>query len=156
MDLQFKAEGVHFNSRSAGICIKNGKILLSRLVTDDFFTFVGGKVNFGETTEQAVMREFEEETGAVVCTERLLGIIENIFTMNGEKWHQYLFYYLINDKYNTLPIFDGEKQIKDNSAGIYKWYNIRDIDNVSIKPACSYDIVQNLQNHQIRHIVVKE
>ncbi|MBQ8238842.1 MAG: NUDIX domain-containing protein [Oscillospiraceae bacterium] len=35
---------------------------MNRLKSDDFWTFVGGKVTFGESSERAVVREYFEET----------------------------------------------------------------------------------------------
>lgn len=46
------------------IIIKQSKILLSYVKDEDFYFYIGGKVEFGETIKQACVREIEEECGA--------------------------------------------------------------------------------------------
>ena len=43
-DIQFKTDEVVFNCRTVGVCIKENKIFLSKLKSDDYWTFIGGKV----------------------------------------------------------------------------------------------------------------
>lgn len=51
------------NVRVGAIIMKDGKFLMAGNDKDDFLYSVGGRVKFGETSEQAVMREVFEETG---------------------------------------------------------------------------------------------
>ena len=47
-DIQIIDDGNAFNFRVSGAVIKENKIMVNRLKMDDFWTFVGGKVAFGE------------------------------------------------------------------------------------------------------------
>ncbi|WP_281965488.1 NUDIX domain-containing protein [Serinicoccus marinus] len=50
----------------------------------------GGGIEFGETSEQALRREFREEFGAELEVGERLGVIENIFVFNGRPGHEYI------------------------------------------------------------------
>ena len=54
---------------------------------------LGGAVEFGETSEQALRREIREELGAEIAAPRLLGVLENIFTIEGRERHEIVFVY---------------------------------------------------------------
>ncbi|MFE4104776.1 NUDIX hydrolase [Almyronema epifaneia] len=54
---------------------------------------LGGGIDFGETSQQAIAREIQEELGAEITHIQLLGILESIFTYNGEPMHELVFVY---------------------------------------------------------------
>lgn len=62
------------------ITINKGKVLLISNDRDNFYYFIGGKIQFGETIESCAKREINEETGLEVelKTEKLLYIQELI------------------------------------------------------------------------------
>ena len=68
--------------RACGICIHNEQVLLVRHDMygsgEPFWSPPGGGIQFGETARQAVLREFEEETGFRVQVGRLLFVNEHI------------------------------------------------------------------------------
>ncbi len=154
-DLQYKSQSGMFNTRVVGICVKENKVFISKLKGDKFWTFVGGKPNFGESTADAVLREFEEEVGAKLSIDRIAAVIENFFEFQENNWHQYIFFYILKDEENVLEIFEGERAIKDNAKGIYKWVDIADLKNESIKPDCLVKILTNPQE-STQHIINKE
>jgi ADP-ribose pyrophosphatase YjhB (NUDIX family) len=51
---------------------------------------LGGSVEFGETAETTVVREFQEELGITVETRGLPFFIENIFVREGNLGHEVL------------------------------------------------------------------
>ena len=51
------------NIRVGAIILKEGRFLMVRNDQADYFYSVGGRIKFGETAEEAVIREVEEETG---------------------------------------------------------------------------------------------
>ncbi|BAZ10380.1 NUDIX hydrolase [Calothrix sp. NIES-4071] len=73
--------------------IRNGaKVLLSEgydpVKQSTFYRAMGGGVDFGETSLEAVKREFQEEIQAELKNIRYLGCLENIFTFNGKPGHE--------------------------------------------------------------------
>jgi 8-oxo-dGTP pyrophosphatase MutT (NUDIX family) len=52
---------------------------------------LGGGIEFGERSEEAVARELREETGFDVTVGRLLGVLENVFTYEGREHHEICF-----------------------------------------------------------------
>lgn len=152
-DIQIIDNETVFNYRVSGVVIKDNKILLNRLKSDDFWTFVGGKVAIGENSEKAIIREYYEETGANIVVERLAACVENFFVFNSKKWHELLFLYLIKDDNEELDMFVGEREIKDNSDGIYKWFDLAELDKIKIKPECSQQIIYSLNYQSVQHII---
>lgn len=62
--------------------------------TDElFYRPLGGGIEFGERSADAVVRELREEIGAELIDVRCLGIIENVFTYNGETGHEIVVVY---------------------------------------------------------------
>lgn len=68
------------NIRVGAIIKKDGKLLMVGNDHDDYLYSVGGRIKFGETAEQAIVREVREETGVVMEIDKLGFIHENYFT----------------------------------------------------------------------------
>ena len=67
------------NIRVGAIIMKDGRILMAKNERADYFYSVGGRIKFGETAEEAVIREVFEETGVKMQVDRLGFIHENYF-----------------------------------------------------------------------------
>ena len=155
-DIQIKEKDTAFNCRVVGICEKDGKILLCRLKTDEYWACVGGKVAFGESTEEAIVREYWEETSAKIQIDHLSAVVESFFTLEGRKWHQYIFFYQLKDENNELEIFEGERMVADDANAVYKWFDVSQLGGVEIRPVCSMDVLKDLSSNRILHIVNRE
>jgi ADP-ribose pyrophosphatase YjhB (NUDIX family) len=74
-----------------GILERDGEHLLQRLTDPGegaFYRPIGGGIEFGETSAEALEREFREELDAAVSAGPTLGTIENRFTWDGEPDHE--------------------------------------------------------------------
>ena len=58
-----------------------------------FWVPVGGRVEFGETSAEAIVREVREELSAEITDVRLLGVLENLFEFDGADGHEIIFVY---------------------------------------------------------------
>ena len=155
VDIQYTNEFGSFNTRDIGLCIKDEKILLGKMKNDVHWTLIGGKPEFGESSDLAVLREYKEETGASVQIDRLLTITENFFNVEGKDWHQYIFMYLLKDENNNLDIFEGTKKILDCEQGIMQWFSKNELEDLVIKPNCIIDVIKKLPN-EFKHLINRD
>ena len=149
-DIMYKLNDHAFNTRVVGLLIRDKKLLMAQMQGDDFWTLPGGKIRHFESSNDAVVREFEEEIGGKFETKRLLTIIENFFEMDEEKWHQFIFVYELND-IEKVPFFQGERKIKD-ADGVYRWFDIDDLQDEKIKPNVLRNLLNNIPK-QLEHSV---
>lgn len=116
------------NKVSIGIVIKDNKVLMVKRAKQEgnlLWVFPGGKVENGETSEQACIREVYEETGINISILNLIG--ERVHPNTGIKIAYYLCKYengepKILDKKEILEIaYKTKKEIFNNvKTDIYK------------------------------------
>jgi 8-oxo-dGTP pyrophosphatase MutT (NUDIX family) len=78
-DITLPIEDGYVNVRVGAIIEKDGKILMVGNDTADYCYSVGGRIQFGESAEDAVRREVLEETGWELEIDRLGFIQEDFF-----------------------------------------------------------------------------
>lgn len=70
----------------------DGALLVQRgtdpVTGEHFHRLVGGGIEFGETAEQALVREWREELDVRLRDVELLGWLENVFTFGGRPGHE--------------------------------------------------------------------
>lgn len=80
-----------------GIIRKGDRVFISEgydpVKQQTFYRAMGGGVDFGETSLEALQREFQEEIQAELTNIKYLGCMENLFTFNGKPGHEILFVY---------------------------------------------------------------
>lgn len=77
-DMCVACGGGILNIRAGAIIMKNGKLLMVGN-NKSYLYSVGGRIKFGETAEEAVVREVFEETGVKMESDRLGFVHENYF-----------------------------------------------------------------------------
>jgi 8-oxo-dGTP pyrophosphatase MutT (NUDIX family) len=60
---------------------------------ETFYRPLGGAIEFGESSEEALRREMREEVNAELTNLRYLGALENIFTCDGKMGHEIVLVY---------------------------------------------------------------
>ena len=75
-DILFKYENLKgkFNFRVAAFIQNCEKFLLQKSDKDSFYGLIGGRVSFGETTFEAIIREVNEETEVTLNDKNYLNI----------------------------------------------------------------------------------
>ncbi len=144
MDLTIDVEGYKLNIRVAGIIIHNNKILTHRDINKDHYCLPGGRIEIGETSEQAIKREIKEELGKDVEIIEYKSTIENFFEFENNKYHEIYFLYKIefvneeDKKINyTIHNVEGKQYLQ------YEWLELNKINKYNILPECLKDIISD-------------
>ena len=129
---------------------RNGKEVLAGIGRDDvkqedFGRIIGGKIEFGETAESALRREFQEELNTDLENLSFIKIVENIFIYNGQHGHEIIFVYKGNlaDKAlyqkDLIRVKDCEKEFD------VKWVSLGDVYSGKLKlyPELDYKEILN-------------
>ncbi len=88
--------------RPIAICVfsRNGRILTGEHYDpqkqETFYRPIGGGIEFGEHSREAIVREVREELNTSIANLRLLATLENIFIFNGRPGHE------------IVQVYDGE------------------------------------------------
>ncbi len=129
MDCGFIVGDQWFRLRACGIIVNNNQVLMSKNIEDDYYYAVGGAIQHGESSEQAVIREVQEETGLNLEIDRLLFIHENFFKTStpdrATLCHEVSFYYLM--KYNGEPVVSGSKNMYGVDE-LVEWIDLQDYE----------------------------
>ena len=116
-------EGI-VNIRVGAIIMKDGKFLMVGNERSDYLYSVGGRIKFGETAEEAVIREVFEETGARLETDRLGFIHENFFygdapSNMGKLIYEISFFFYMKVPEEFEPVSNSFTE--DNSKEHLRW-----------------------------------
>ncbi|HOU40862.1 MAG TPA: NUDIX hydrolase [Promineifilum sp.] len=102
------------------VCRHEGRILAAEsedpVKPQRFYRPLGGAIEFGEYSAEAVVREFREELGVVLTDVRYLGTLENVFTYNGQHGHEIALVYdgrFADPSLYDRPVIEGAE---DNGA----------------------------------------
>jgi len=119
-DLCVKMDDGILNIRVGAIIMKEDKFLMVENDRFDHMYSVGGRIKFGETAEEAVVREVFEETGVKMEIDRLGFIHENFFpgdteVKKGNIVHEISFFFYMKVPVDFEPICnsfteDGNKE----------------------------------------------
>ena len=99
------------NIRVGAIIVKDGKALMVKSQFGDYCYSVGGRIRFGETAQQAAVREVREETGVAMTVDRL-GYVNEVFFINdspkgfGKTVYELALYFYMNVPADFAPKSD--------------------------------------------------
>jgi ADP-ribose pyrophosphatase YjhB (NUDIX family) len=127
--------------RIAGILVKDDKLLLIQHKKNgkEYWLLPGGGVDFGETMQEALKREFIEETNLNINVNELLFISEAI-DPEGEK-HIINFFFKVEYVDGTLKLAK-EKRLVD-----LKYIDIDEIDNIIMYPNIKKQLINYFKNN---------
>lgn len=101
--LSFPVDGTRFNYRVAGVAIRDGHVLVCREDDDDYCMLPGGRVEMGEPSDVALVREMAEELVMDVAVGALLFTSESFYGRVGERFHELGFMYAIELPEHVRP-----------------------------------------------------
>jgi len=155
-DWLFKGENYICNFRSAGVLIKNNKILVQRDIDGSVYALPGGHVKIGESSIAALIREYKEETGATIICDRLIWIEECFWEWNKKMTNTVAFYYLIHLCDDTDIPDNGEfVSQKDNCNVVLGWIPLDKLNSLTIYPSFLKEKIFSIGD-STEHFVTKE
>ena len=109
--------------------VKDGKILMVGNERANYLYSVGGRIKFGETAEEAIVREVFEETGVKMEIDRLGFVHENYFygdssSKLGKLIYEISFYFYMKVPSDFTPISDSFTE--DNSKEYLRWVSLNE------------------------------
>jgi len=113
-----------------GGIIHNNKILLIKRVKEPylgFWSLPGGKVDFGEHPEEAMLREIKEETDLDCEFEKFKGIASEIVHKDQEKVVHSILYIC-----QVKPLHTN---IVEQDEGNLQWFDLDKLDDIKIIPS---------------------
>lgn len=153
-DLSIIIDGVKFNFR-VGLLVKMKKQVLVECNQDyDFVVLPGGRVKTLESSEDALIREINEEMKIDLTNYNLefIGADENFFELDNIKYHELYFIYKIEIDENNEDFKDGMINY-DAKVNYYKWVDILDLKEVNLLPKSLINIIDS---NGIHHSIQKD
>ena len=120
-------------AKALGLLIKDHHILLEEQEGKHskgegvFYRPIGGTIELGETSKEALIREFNEEMKADIIIQDYVTCLENIFTIDNNLAHEIIQIYMVDFTDKTLY----EQEIFEITEGIHvtyaKWFSLAEI-----------------------------
>lgn len=156
VDLTLKTEVGYFNHRVAAVIINDNKLLAQKNIIDNSYYLVGGRVAFGESTEEALVREINEELKINITNYKPLWINECFFIDNGNTYHEIGMYYFVDINNTGFTNFENSFELnEENRTNFYEWLDINRLDDVSLYPKFIKDEINN-SNDNLKLIITRE
>ena len=149
MDISFKTGNEKFNYRVCAMMISDGKILAMHDERSPYYYLPGGRVAIGETAENAVIREVQEELGITSKIDRPLWLNQAFFTedVDNIRFHELCIYFLMDitetdifSRGNTFTTKEG------NRTHTFEWLEFDRLKDEYFYPLFLKEDIYNLPN----------
>ena len=140
-------EEVRPRIRVAGILIEDNKILLIQHHKNDkkYWLIPGGGNDWGETTKQALIREYKEETNMDIEVDEFLFFSETI-SPDKKRHVLNLFYKIHRNNKNDSIIKLGEEAVLTDLKFVTK----EELETMTIYPNIKENLLKLMNNEKIR------
>ena len=117
---------IEFIARGLVIC--EGRVLLCKNIKHGYYFLPGGHVEFGETAESALAREFREEAAVDVKCDGVALVAEHLFDRKKGPCHE------VNVVFHVEL---HEKELKSREPKIaFEWADLAEIGERDLRPNC--------------------
>ncbi len=110
-----------------------------------FYRPLGGTIELGERSAVTLKREFKEEIDAEIRIVRYLDVLENIFTLNEQTFHEISLIYEVEFVENTLYDQTGFDVTEAGSKTRAKWVHLDELmqNDTTLYPTGLLKLLQN-------------
>jgi RimJ/RimL family protein N-acetyltransferase len=152
-DMCVPCDGGIINIRVGAIILKGNRFLMVRNDKANYFYSVGGRIKFGETAEEAVVREVFEETGISMEIDHLGFVLENYFIGDtparlGKETYELAFFFYMKTPEDFEPVCGSFTE--NNHKEYLEW--VSPDDPRTVFPAFLRTEL-DIRNKNVRHIV---
>jgi ADP-ribose pyrophosphatase YjhB (NUDIX family) len=138
--------------RAAGVLRRENRILFHRMKKCDGWVLPGGRVETGETSVEAVEREFREESGLRVRSLRPFCVIENFNAYEYDGLHEISIYHEMRAD-GDIPVSDAPFKGKDPTVELtFRWIPVDELDSHNIYPRALKDVLKELPD-DVTHFI---
>jgi len=156
-DITLQVDDGYFNYRVGAIIIHENNLLMVKNDGYPYYYSVGGRVRFGETSEEAVTREAYEETNVHFEIDRLMFIHENFFIgsfKENKPFHEIAFFYLMKTDENIENINCGSFGSDGFKESLYR-LPIDHLQDYPVFPEFFKTELKQPQN-EVSHFITKD
>jgi len=131
------------------IIIADGKLLVQRPIGNSSacYAFIGGEYEVGDTFEQRLRREFEEETSARVVHVEYLFVVENAFR-DGDSVHHAV------EHFFAVELDRSVVESREAHLGQH-WLPVDRLREFDVRPTVVRDAIASGDYRRHRHFVVE-
>ena len=126
--------------RAAGILVKDGQILLVRHEKNgkSYWLLPGGGVDFGESVEDALIREFQEEVGLPIRVGKLV-LVHDSIPPNHHRQVLNLYFVVSSSHFNLHVTPDAV--LRDAA-----FYPLAEFQGMTVNPDVKDEVLEGLKN----------
>jgi 8-oxo-dGTP pyrophosphatase MutT (NUDIX family) len=119
-----------------GMIVRGDELLVYRghdgTKGETFYRPLGGEIEFGETAEDALAREFREELGVELDNVRYLETIENIYEFEGHPGHELIRVY--EARLAPSSLYERDQWESELGHGVVLWKQLDDFVREPLYP----------------------
>ena len=138
MDINFRDEDGEFKYRVVGILIdENNRVLVQAVANNQFYCLPGGRVEIGESSNEALARELQEELGFPVEVKNPVFFIENFFVSSRTNIlaHELGVYFKVASEFAPKEDWNFVENDKGEIKPMkYRWVSLDELDKVDLRP----------------------
>lgn len=159
--ITFRKENRKFTYRVGGIAISQGRVLCQKATYDpnDIYWFLpGGRAELGESSEETLRREVQEELGEEAQIGRLLYLTEHFYTDTSNQLDQHTIGFYFELTFPTTSYLYREpgpfiRPEEESMPMVFEWLPIADlVTDLRLQPHFFCQALQVLPD-QIQHII---
>ena len=144
-----------FNYRVGAVILDEDKVLLAKNNGSEHYYTVGGRVRFGESAQEAVLREVYEELSVKLEIEKMIYIHENFFTWesNARPCHEIALFFLMkpNPQLRALKLDPVSEEYGDVS---FHWLSVDELEKLTVYPDfLKFELRK--RKKKVRHLITK-